>query len=155
MFSALISFLGGSVFRMVWGEVSAFVSKRQDHAQEIERMRLQGELDDKAHARSQDTIRLQAELGVKQIEVQRDAALMQSDADAFTTAMRDAFKPTGVYWVDLWNGVIRPQFAQIALLLWLAKVVGQGFVMDDYDRDMVGAVLGFFIADRSLGRRGK
>ena len=155
MFSALISFLGGSVFRMVWGEVSAFISKKQDHTQEIERMRLQGELDDKAHARSQDTIRLQAELGVKQIEVQRDAALMQSDADAFTSAMRDAFKPTGVYWVDLWNGVIRPQFAQIALLLWLAKVVGQGFVMDDYDRDMVGAVLGFFIADRSLGRRGK
>ena len=42
MFSALFSFLGGSVFRMIWGEVSSFIEKRQEHAQEIERMRLQG-----------------------------------------------------------------------------------------------------------------
>ena len=31
MFTALFSFLGGSAFRMIWGEVTAFVSKRQDH----------------------------------------------------------------------------------------------------------------------------
>lgn len=32
MFSALFSFLGGSVFRMIWGEVANFVQKKQDHA---------------------------------------------------------------------------------------------------------------------------
>lgn len=35
MFSALFSFLGGSVFRMVWGEASAFINKREDHKQEL------------------------------------------------------------------------------------------------------------------------
>ena len=39
--SALISFLGGSAFRMVWGEVSSYFNKRQDHQHEMERMKAQ------------------------------------------------------------------------------------------------------------------
>ena len=39
MFSALFSFLGGSVFRMVWGEVSTWVTAKQDHAHENEKMK--------------------------------------------------------------------------------------------------------------------
>ena len=31
MFSALFSFLGGSVFRMIWGEISSFIEKKQEH----------------------------------------------------------------------------------------------------------------------------
>ena len=155
MLSALISFLGGSVFRMVWGEVSAWMNKKQDHEHEIERMRLQSELDNQAHQRNQENLRLQAELNVRQIEVQSDSIVAQADADSFNTVMKEAFKPTGISFVDIWNGIIRPQFAQIALCLWFAKVVGQSFVMDEYDREMVGAILGFFVADRSLLRRGK
>ena len=41
MISAIISFLGGSVFRMIWGEVSTWVTAKQNHAQELERLRLQ------------------------------------------------------------------------------------------------------------------
>ena len=69
MFSALFSFLGGSVFRMIWGEVSSFIEKRQEHAQEIERMRLQGDLDDKEHARNMEALRVQSELGIKEVQV--------------------------------------------------------------------------------------
>jgi hypothetical protein len=155
MFSALFSFLGGSVFRMLWGEVTAYLNKKQDHVHEIERMRLQADLDDKAHQRTQDNLRLQHRLGVRMVEVQKEAAASAAADESFGAAIREAFKPTGIAMVDAWNGIIRPQFAQIALCLWFAKVVGQGFTMDDYDKELVAAILGFFVADRSLLKRGK
>ena len=155
MFSALFAFLGGSAFRMVWGEISAWLQKRQEQQQELERMRLQDQLETGRHQRDMERIRLTAELGIKEVQIKADAALSKAEADAFVEAMRDAFRPTGIALVDIWNGVIRPQFAQLALLLWFAKVVGQGFVMDAYDMELSCAVLGFFVADRSLGRRGK
>lgn len=155
MFTGLLSFLGGSAFRMVWGELSSWMNKRQDHEHEIERMKLEGDLADRAHQRQQDIIRLQAELGVKQIEVQRDADVSREEAQAFSFAMKDAFKKTGIAVVDIWNGIIRPQFAQIALVLWVYKVWNQKGVMDSFDMELAAGVLGFFIADRTLARRGK
>jgi hypothetical protein len=118
-------------------------------------MRLQNELDDRAHQRTQDAIRLQAELGVKTIEAQSESNVVTAEAEAFANAMKDAFKPTGVYWVDTWNGVIRPGAATIALIMWVLKLVQQGFVMEAYDLEITGVVLGFFFADRSLGKRGR
>ena len=35
---ALISFLGSSIFRMIWGEASAAWTKHQDHKHEIEEL---------------------------------------------------------------------------------------------------------------------
>ncbi len=70
-------------------------------------------------------------------------------------AVAQAFKPTGYSVVDIWNGIIRPCAATIALVLWVMKLVANKFVMDDWDRELGGAVLGFFFADRSLGKRGK
>lgn len=155
MLSALISFLGGSVFRMIWGEVSSLVNKHQDHKFELERMRLQNELDDKAHERTQSAIRLQAELGVKTIEAQAESNVMTAEAEAFANAMKDAFKPTGIFWVDVWNGIIRPAAATIVLVMWVCKLVQQGFTMQPYDLEISGVVLGFFFADRGLAKRGK
>ena len=155
MFGALFSFLGGSVFRMIWGEVSSFINKRQDHEHEIAAMRLQAELDDKAHQRTLENLRLQNELGVKMVEVQRDAVVQQAEADAFTEAMKNAFKPTGITFVDAWNGVIRPAAATIVLVLWSLKLWGQGFKMESYDMEISGVVLGFFFDDRGLAKRGK
>jgi hypothetical protein len=155
MFEALFSFLGGSVFRMIWGEVSAWYNKKQDHQFEIERMRLQADLEDKAHERMQASLKLQSELGIKTIEAQAEAAALTTDAQAFADAMKDAFKPTGIYWVDVWNGIIRPAAATIALLLWILKLNVQNWVMQDWDITLAGTVLGFFFADRSLGKRGR
>ena len=39
MITALLAFLGGNVFRMIFGEVIAYLNKRQDHLQELDRMR--------------------------------------------------------------------------------------------------------------------
>lgn len=155
MLSALLSFLGGSVFRMLWGEISAFINKRQDQSHEILLLNLQREIDDRAHLRSQEMLRLQAELGLRVVEAQSQAAVDKVEADAFNEAIQRAFIPTGNSVVDVWNGIIRPAAATIALILWVAKLVSQDFKMVEWDMELTGAVLGFFFADRSLGKRGK
>lgn len=155
MLSAIFTFLGGSAFRMVWGEVSSFLNKKQDHQHEMDLMKLQSDLEDKAHLRQLESIRLQNELGVKMVEVQKEAEVAGEEARAFTEAMKDAFKPTGIFFIDAWNGSIRPQFAQLALVLWFLKLLEQGFVMNDWDMGLAAGILGFFIADRSLGKRNK
>jgi len=155
MFSALFSFLGGSVFRMVWGEVSAFVTKRQDHRNEVEMLRLQAEMEDKRQARDLERIRLQADLKVTEVKVIGDMEVQKKDADAFIEAIRAASTPTGIKWVDAWNASIRPSYATVALLLWFSKIIGQGFVMDEFDFTLLATIAGFYFADRSLGKRGK
>ena len=57
--------------------------------------------------------------------------------------------------MDIWNGVIRPAAATLALVLWVGKLAAQGWKMDEWDITLAGTVLGFFFADRSLGKRGK
>lgn len=155
MISALLSFLGGSVFRMIWGEASAYLNKRQDHQHETELLRLQGELDQAKHARDLEQMRLANELGVKMVEVQKDAAIAKAEMDAFSRAIEAAARPTGIAWVDAWNGSIRPSYATVALILWLVKVSAQGFKMDAFDAELLAVVAGFYFADRSLGKRGK
>lgn len=155
MFSALLSFLGGSVFRMLWGEIAAFLNKKQDQAHEIVLLNLQRDIDDSEHIRNQEMLRLQAELGLKVVEAQSQATVDKVEAEAFNEALQRAFLPTGNKFVDVWNGVIRPAAATIALALWVAKLVEQNFRMGDWDMELVGAILGFFFADRSLGKRGK
>lgn len=155
MFSAILSFLGGGVFRMILGEVSTWLTKKQDHAHEVERMRLQGELDAAQHLRNQDSIRLQAELGVKTIQMQADADMGRLETEGWTAATREAMKPTGIMVVDVWNGVIRPLCATIAIWLWVVALNAQGWKMGDWDRELVGMILGFFFVSRQMQKAGK
>ena len=155
MFSALFSFLGGSAFRMIWGEVSSFMTRRQEHAQEIERMRLQEEMAAAQHARNLDAIRLQADLGVKVIEVARDAELAMVEASAWERAVDQVGRLTGIKVIDLWNQSIRPLLATLAILVVVGEVIAAGFVLTDWTRDLVAAILGLYVADRSLSKRGK
>lgn len=155
MISALFSFLGGSIFRMIWGEASAYLNKRQDHAHEVEMLKVQKELDDARQVREMEQMRLANELGVKMVEVQKDAAIAAGELDAFSKAIEAAARPTGIRWVDAWNGSIRPSYATVALILWLVKVAAQGFKMDAFDAELLAVVAGFYFADRSLGKRGK
>ena len=155
MIEAVLSFLGGSAFRMVWGEVSAYFVKRQEHSQEVERMKLQAELDDKAHARNIESLRLQSELGIKEIQVKADADVSIEEAVAFTEAIKQSYKPTGISWVDAWNATIRPQYAEVALILWGLKLYQQSFVMDSFDIGLMAVIAGYFFADRTLRRINK
>lgn len=155
MFSALFSFLGGSVFRMIWGELSSFIEKKQEHNQQIEMMRLQGDLDDKEHVRNMEALRVQADLQIKEIQVKSVADLANIDAQGFYDAVKAAEQPSGIAWVDAWNKLIRPLTATLCLaMLGLAFYQG-GFVVTSFFMDLISSVLGFFFADRTLGKRGK
>lgn len=155
MLGALFSFLGGSVFRMIWGEVASFVQKKQDHAHELEMSRLQADLEAGRHARDLERIKLQSDLKVTEVQVMGDVAVQGKEADAFVEAIRAASVPTGVKWVDAWNGSIRPAAATISLCLWVLALAHNGFITHDWDKELVGVILGFYFADRSLGKRGK
>ena len=155
MLSALFSFLGGSVFRMIWGEVSTWVTEKQNHSHEIEKMRLQGELDSSAHARNLEAMRLHSELGLKEVIVKSESDLAQIDATGFYAAAQQALKPTGVFVVDLWNGIIRPALATVAGCLWVLSMYRSGWTMQPWDMDLVASIFGFFFADRAMLKRGK
>lgn len=155
MFTAIFSFLGGSVFRMIWGEVSSFITAKQDHSFEVERMRLQGDLDAAQHARNLESLKVQADLGVKTIQVQAEADIGKIETDGWYAAVRQAMVPTGIKWVDAWNGIIRPLAASIVILLWVLALNTQGWKMSAWDMELCGVILGFFFASRELTKRGK
>lgn len=155
MLSTLFSFLGGAAFRMIWGEISAYLTKRQDQKMEIERMRLQGELDAAQHARNMEAIKIQADLKVQVIRTQAEGAVTTAEADAWRQAVADIGKQTGIWFVDAWNGTIRPMLATICVFLWVRHLGEAGWKLDQNSWDLIAATLGLYVADRSLFKRGK
>lgn len=153
--SAVLSFLGGNAFRLIFGEVVSFLSKKQDHALELERMRLQGTLDSERHARELESIRQQHAMGVEVIRVQRDADIDRGELDAWVQAVRDVGKKSGIKWLDAWNGSIRPALASLAILMMVGEIIAVGFVIPEDYRGVFFAILGVYVADRHLGKRGK
>jgi hypothetical protein len=152
---ALISFLGGSAFRMIWGEVSSYFTAKQEHKYEIERMQAQGELEAAAHKRNLESISLQADLGVKEIQVKAGVALSQSEMDAWQEVSKSTARLTGIKWIDLWNGSIRPFLASMAIVAVIAEIIVAGWVLTEWDQNLFGCILGLYVADRSLTKRGK
>lgn len=152
---AIVSFLGGSAFRAVWGEVSTWLNNKQAHSQEMERMKLQNDLQIAASAQQLAMIQAQSAAGVAAIQAQSVATMSAADADAFTAGIKAAAVPSGVPWIDAWNGAVRPSYATVALFLWVILLHKQGWVASAWDLDLMGSVAGFFFADRSLRRAGK
>jgi len=140
---------------MLFGEISSYFSKKQEHKAEMQRMLLQGKLDGEQHARNLAAQRLQAELGIKTINVQSEAAVSEIEAAAFKAAQERAWVPTGIKWVDAWNSSIRPAFGTAALFLWLLMEHRSGWAFGAWSMDLAGVVVGYFFADRSLRKRGK
>jgi hypothetical protein len=154
MFAGLLSFLGGSIFRMIWGELSSYLNKRQEHSQEIERLQLQAQVDAAQHARNMEAIRMQAELGVKTIQVQAESAIGQIEAEGWLEAVKGTTKTIGIAWVDAWNAVIRPAVATWSVLMITGNYVGW-WKLDALGWEVCGAALGIYLADRALFKRGK
>jgi hypothetical protein len=155
MITALLSFLGGNVFRMIFGEVIAFLNKKQDHAQEVERMQLQAQLEAAQHDRNLAAIKVQADLGVKTIQVQAEAALNQIESEGWLAAVNATSKAIGIVWVDAWNAVIRPAVATWAVIMMTLVEIGAIGAMTEQTAAICGAALGIYLADRSLFKRGK
>lgn len=155
MLSGLLSFLGGSAFRMVWGEVSAWMTARQEHAHELQRLELQERVDAAAHARNLEALRLQSDLNIKVVESQRLSELSRIEGDAWSDIVRATASTTGVKFIDAWNGAVRPLLASLSILIVVAEVVATHFVLSEWTQGLVSAILGLYVADRSLAKRGK
>lgn len=154
MLSAIISFLGGSVFRMVWGEISSWLTKKQDHAQEMERLRLQADLDERQHQRRMESIRFEAEQQVKVIRVQGEQVIDQLEATGWLEAVKSTGRAIGVAWVDAWNSAIRPGIATWGVVMLTLEAFALATV-NEGTASVIFAAIGIFVADRSLGKRGK
>lgn len=152
--SALFSFLGGSVFRMIWGEVSHWMTAKIEHKQEMERMQEQEKMAAAQHARNQDAIKVQAAMGIKTIQVQAEADLSRIDVGAWAQAVADVGKQTGIRWLDAWNGSIRPAVATWAIAMITVAELGIS-TMSDNAWAVASAALGIYLADRTLFKRGK
>lgn len=155
MISAVLSFLGGSAFRMIWGEVSAWVNKKLEHKQELERMEASERYAAAQHSRNMESIRFQAEQQVKVIEVQAQSALDQLDAQTFLEGVKATAVKTGVRWVDAWNATIRPGVATWAILMLSLEALSLISALNESTASVCFAALGLYLADRSLAKRGK
>lgn len=152
--SALLSFLGGSAFRMIWGEVSSFVTKAQDHKHEKELMSLQQQAEVASHQRNLENLKLQSDLGIKKVYVEHQANVEEGELSAWIEASKATGTKTGIAWIDGWNQSIRPGVATIAVVAMLIEIALLG-ALTDWHREVFSAALGLFLADRSLTKRGK
>ena len=148
----LISFLGGSAFRLIFGSVMEWFNKKQDHQHEMEMQRLQSELEATRHTRDLERITLQSDLNVKEIVVKGDVEEQKVMADAFLAAVKGTTVQTGVWWADAWNAIIRPSGATVSLAAWVIAMAVAGFVLTEKDWTLIAAFLGVFVGDRIITR---
>lgn len=152
---AILGFLGSAAFRYIFGWISDFFTKQQDHVQEIAKMKLQAQIDAEAHSRELLRLKTVSELGIKQIQVQSEADLEKIDAQGFANASVAAIKPIGIRAIDAWNGAIRPAAASVSLAIWVGSIINRNFIINEFDITMLGVVLGFYFASRSLSKDAK
>lgn len=152
---SVISFFGGSLVRTVIGEVVTALKNRQEVKREIAMMELQGKLDAERHVREVEMLKLQREQGMEVIRVKGEQDIELANEQAWGKAVQEAMKPSGIWLIDAWNGSIRPAAASFALYLWVASVHSADYAMKGRDWEIVFAILGYFFADRHLGKRGR
>lgn len=155
IFTTLLSFLGGNVFRMIFGEVVSFLNKKQDHEMEIQRMQIQAKNDADAHARNMEALQVQAQIGKDIIHAQSEAVVTEVEANAFLEAVKATAIKTGIMWIDGWNAVIRPGVATWSIIMMTLAEIGAIHVLSDGVAQITGCALGIYLADRSLMKRGK
>ena len=153
--SALLSFLGGSAFRAIWGELSSAWQRHQDHKHELEMVEVQARIDAQRHEQQQAALRLQAELGIKLVRAQAEAAVEEVETDAWADVVKSLNRPTGIYWLDVARGIVQPLLAYIAIFIWVSALNAQGWAVSEWDKELVSAIFGMYLANRHLGARGK
>ncbi len=154
MISGIIAFLGSNVFRLIFGELVAGINKHIEHKQELERMDKQEQIDATAFTRQQEAIKNQHAMGVDLIHVQSEADITKLTTEAWGQAVKDVGRSTGVWFVDLWNGIIRPALATWSIVMITGDTAGW-WKMSDNTWAIAGAALGIYLASRDLFKRGK
>lgn len=147
--TALLSFLGSAVFRWVLEKVFQLTERGQDHAQEIERMKVQADIDAAQHVRNLEMLKLQSDLKLDLLQEEHRGAFEAADSEAFIESIKAA-APSGIRWVDGWNAVIRPLVSTVCVGLWALTLIERDFVPNEFDLALIGAVIGWHFGTRSL-----
>ena len=152
----LISFLGGTAFRWLVGELLGWLKARDERAAELAMLRLQHDLDRERHQWQQDAISAQAAAGVRVIEAQSQALAGAAADAAFVGAVQGVTAATQRSdWIGAWNASIRPALASVAILLIAAQAVAPGAVLlSPLVLELICAVLGVFVGERIRARGG-
>lgn len=150
----ILSFLGGTAFRWLFGEVLGFLKQRDEHARELEMMRLQFEQDAQRHQWQQEAIQAQAAAGVKVIEAQAVAHAQAAADDAFLAAIAGVNTASQrADWIGAWNAAIRPGLATVSIVLLVGNAVAPSWVaLSPLLLDLICAVLGVFVGERIRAR---
>ena len=151
-FEALLSFLGGAAFRSLLNSVLTIWTTAQDHKHELAMLEMQDRLDERRRTHELAMAEVAHKQGVEVIRVRGEADLQRTDAEAFVAAMRSFNQRTGIFFVDLWNGIVRPAFATLCLFLLLRHFAALDWKLDSDGFQLIGAVIGYFFADRTLFR---
>lgn len=166
--SALLAFLMSAGGRLLLSYIADWFNKQQQHTQEMAMLKLQGELDDKRHARDLERMRLQNDLNVREVTVAGDMEIQKLREVGFFKAVEamDSASLTGIPFVDGWNRCIRPGWATVALFLWVIKIIAQwasmdaswldgGIIMDEFDKALLASIAGFYFANREIAKGNK
>lgn len=164
--TALLSFLGSAVFRWALEKFFQLTERRQDHSQEIERMRVQAEVDAAQHLRNLEMLRLQSELKLDQVKEETRGAVEQADAQVFIESIRTANKPTGMPLIDGWNSAIRPLVSTVCIAVWLwllaefvppyvaslstLEKMALAVLLVEFTINLIASVIGWHFGTRSL-----
>ncbi len=150
MLGGLLSFLGGTAFRWILGEVLGFMKARDEHKMEMQRMTLQHDQDRDRALWQRESMAVAAAEGLKVIEAQSVAAKAQAADAAFLAAIggvNEAAQRND--WIGAWNASIRPLLATVAIVLLVGQAIAPTWVvLSPLVMDLICAVLGVFVGER-------
>ena len=150
----ILSFLGGTAFRWLFGELLGYLKARDEHARELAMLQLQHAQDRERHEWQQEAIQAQAAAGVKVIEAQAMAHTQAAADDAFLAAVAGV-NTAGqrADWIGAWNAAIRPGLATVGILLLVGNAVAPSYVtLSPLLVELICAVLGVFVGERIRAR---
>jgi len=147
--TALISFLGSASLRWLLGELLGIVKAREDRRAEIDMLRLQADLERERAERQRLAVADAAAAGVKLVEAQREASASDAADRMMLAGVEAVGRPSGVQWVDSWNGSIRPALASASILLLLGNALFPAHVaLTGLVGEVVCGALGLYVGGR-------
>jgi putative Ca2+/H+ antiporter (TMEM165/GDT1 family) len=150
MMAGFLSFIGGTAFRWLFGEMIGFFKAREENRIELERIRLEHEHAKERAEWQRQAVADAAAQGIKVVEAQSEAYAARAADDAFLSAIggvNEASKRAD--WIGAFNALIRPELAQVSIILlvchafWPDAVVITGIV-----GEVICGALGLFIGER-------
>lgn len=154
MIMTLFATLGGGLFRLL-PEVLKFLERKDDRKHELAMFDRQLEAD-----------RMKGQIALDQTRAQAEGALNLEDVRALIEAIKAQAVTTGIKWVDAISSLMRP-----VITFWWVIVMYTGALIAQYvalvqqgathvaavitlwgadEKAIVGSIIGFWFADRSL-----